>query len=582
MNYYNPPSLQELIGWNWSNFEPYYQDLAERFLSEDTIQQWLTDWSFISRINNELFNRLYVPTTLNTADETLQKMFNAYMDDLFPKVKAAEQKLKAKLLESGVIPHEFDLPLRKMKVEAEIYRQDNLPLLSELEKLGNEYDKVISLQAVEWDGKEYTVSQMKTLYQDINRSLREKAWRLIAQRQLADRQPLNELWQKILKVRFQVAANAGFIDPKTAMADFRAYRWKQELRFDYTPQDCVKFHEAIEKVVVPAASRVLERRRKRLHLSTLRPWDLEVDPLGRTPLRPYSTEADLREKTSGIFHRVHPDLGGYFDLMQRENLLDLDNRKNKAPGAYCTEYLISHRPFVFCNSVGINDDVFTLFHESGHAFHVFETAHLPYYQQLSVPMEFAEVASMSMELLASPYLSADKGGFYSTADAARAQVEHLEANMIFWPYMAVVDAFQHWAHENPDQALQPDHCDDCWTALWKRFKPGVDWSGFEDVVATGWQRKLHIFKNPFYYIEYGLAQLGAALVWRNSLTNHAAAVSSYRKALSLGGTTSLPDLFKTAGARLAFDAATLQEAVNLMEETIEALDGIHDNGSSVN
>jgi oligoendopeptidase F len=243
-----------------------------------------------------------------------------------------------------------------------------------------------------------------------------------------------------------------------------------------TPEDCRTFHQAIEEVVVPAAQRIYERRRKRLGLDTLRPWDLDVDPLGRSPLRPFKDVAELEEKCATIFNKVDPQLGKYFELMRRQKLLDLDNRKGKAPGGYCTDFALSKRPFVFMNAVGMHGDAQTLLHEGGHV-SILRTTALPYHHQLSVGMEFAEVASMAMELLAAPYLPASQGGFYSEKDAARARIEHLEGSILFWPYMAVVDAFQHWLYENPQMASDPANCDAQWDSLWLRFMPGVDWSG---------------------------------------------------------------------------------------------------------
>jgi len=323
--------------------------------------------------------------------------------------------------------------------------------------------------------------------------------------------------------------------------------------------------------VVPAAARVCERRRKLLGLERLRPWDLEVDPLGRPALVPFQEATELRDTALAIFRRVDSVLGGYFEIMIKEGLLDLENRKNKAPGGYCTEFAASKRPFIFMNAVGLQDDVQTLLHESGHAFHVFEKDPLPYLQQRQVGMEFSEVASMSMELLASPYLSADQGGFYSAEDAARARIEHLERSILFWPYMAVVDAFQHWVYENPDDATDPANCDRAWALTWSRYMPWIDWCGLDTELRTGWHRKLHIHTVPFYYVEYGLALLGAVQVWGNSLRDHSGAVDAYRIALALGGTVPLTELFHTAGARFSFDAATLKAAVSLMEHTIESL-----------
>jgi oligoendopeptidase F len=271
---------------------------------------------------------------------------------------------------------------------------------------------------------------------------------------------------------------------------------------------------------------------------------------------------------------MDPQLGEYFEIMRRESLLDLDNRVGKAQGGYCIEYPVAKRPFIFTNAVGLHDDVITLLHEGGHAFHVFESNHLPYHQQHYVPIEFAEVASNGMELLATPYLSVDEGGFYTQVDAARAVVELLETDLLFWPYMAVVDAFQHWVYENPNAALEPSNCDEQWAELWGRFMPGVDWSGLEQEMVTGWQRKGHIHQDPFYYIEYGLALLGAVQVWRNAQSDQAATVAAYRKALSLGGTAPLPQLFAAAGADFAFDPGTLSHAVELMEETITTLESV--------
>ncbi|HSV85364.1 MAG TPA: M3 family metallopeptidase, partial [Levilinea sp.] len=335
--------------------------------------------------------------------------------------------------------------------------------------------------------------------------------------------------------------------------------------------DSLRFDAAIEEVVVPAATRIYEQRRQQLGIDTLRPWDLDVDLQGRAPLRPFSSVDELITGSSNIFHLVHPTLGAHFDTMVMEELLDLENRKNKAPGGYCTSFDTIRRPFIFSNSVGLHDDVQTLLHEAGHAFHVFETAQLPYSPQLNVPMEFAEVASMSMEFLGMPYLSKKSGGFYDPQDAARAEIEHIERSLAFWPYMAVVDSFQHWVYTHPEAAADPARCDDQWGQLWHRLMPGIDFSGLEDVMVTGWQRKQHIHQMPFYYVEYGLAQLGAVQVWGNSLKNPIDAVADYRFALSLGGTVALPSLFQAAGARLAFDAKTLQAAINLMETTTDQL-----------
>jgi len=370
-----------------------------------------------------------------------------------------------------------------------------------------------------------------------------------------------------MHLRGKLATNAG-------QPDYRSYMWLHKLRFDYTPQDCETFHRAIEEVVVPAALRAYEKRRNRLGVKTLRPWDVDVDPFGRPALRPFEDIGELEQKISTIFHQVDPGLGAYFNIMREESLLDLDNRKGKAPGGYCTDFPVAKRPFIFANLVGVHDDVQTMIHEGGHAFHVFETANLLYHWHAQIPLEFAEVASMGMELLAAPYLTEDMGGFYTPTEAARARIEFLERSRLFWPYMAVVDAFQHWVYENHNTASDADHCDHKWLQLWERYMPGVDWSGLDEELVTGWHRKLHIHQDPFYYVEYGLAQLGAFQIMHNAVNDQAEAVRRYRKGLSLGNSVTLSELFAAAGGRFAFDALTLHEAVDLIEATIENLEKV--------
>jgi oligoendopeptidase F len=553
-----PGTAQEFAKFSWPEIEPFYIHLQTVNLTDQNVSTWLADWSRLSEMVSETQQRLYVATTIDTADKQAQQRLFDFLDHIFPSVEAAEQRLRQKLLASRLEPDGFGVPLRNMRTQASLFREANLSLLTEEHKMENEYDKIIGAQTVNWEGQEVTVTQLRPVYQNNDRALREKAWQLAAGRQLADRAALNDLWARYLKLRKQLAVNVGY-------PDYRAYRWQQLLRFDYTPDDCERFHDAIEQVVVPAAEKLYEHRRRQLGVSTLRPWDLDVDPTYRPALKPFNTVQEFEDGVQSIFQRVDPQLSDYFAIMRREHLLDLDNRKGKAPGGFCTQFAVVKRPFIFMNAVGVHDDVQTLLHEGGHSFHVFESAHLPFVQQLDVGMEFAEVASMSMELLGTPYLAVSEGGFYSANDAKRAVVQHLESIITFWPYMAVVDAFQHWVYQHEAEAADPARCDSVWDTLWKRFMRGVDWSGLEQQAMTGWQRKLHIFQYPFYYVEYGMAQLGAVQVWRNALHDQAQAVRQYRHALSLGGTVPLPQLYAAAGAAFKFDVAMLQDVVTLIE-----------------
>ncbi len=560
-----PNYAQDFLEWSWDQYQPLVDDLLEMQLNEENVDQFLGDWSRLLEFWSETQARHYIDTAMDTTDEAAQNRLETFLENVFSQSKAADQKLKEKFLASGLEPTGFEIPLRNLRAQANLFREANLELLAKEKKLSLEYDKLIGAQTVMWQGEEKTIPQLRPIYQDSDRVVREKAWKLASERQLEDREAINHLWGKFMPLRMKIAANAG-------LPDYRAYRWSELLRFAYSPEDCVTFQRAIEDVVVPAAERVYQRRQERLGVDTLRPWDLLVDPLNREPLRPFEDVSQLEEIAGVIFQKVDPQLGGHFALMRREGLLDTVNRKGKAPGAFCYPLMATRKPFLFQNSVGLHEDVQTILHEAGHAFHVFESADLPYYQQSEVPMEFAEVASMAMELLAAPYLTKDQGGFYTAQEAARARIEHLEENLTFWPYMAVVDAFQHWVYENPEAATIPANCDAQWADLWDRFMKGIDYSGLEDSRITGWQRKLHIHQEPFYYIEYGLAQLGAVQIWANAHVDQAQAVVAYREALKLGSTVTLPELYATAGANFAFDAETLRAAVLRMENTIQELE----------
>jgi len=562
-----PTSATEALDWDWSGYEPYFTHLMARPLDDATASSWLADWSKIGRLANEVYSRISVATTVDTTDAVADKRFNHFMENIYPALITATNELNAKLIAAEVKVEGFEIPMAKIQADLELFREANLPLMTDESKLDREYDKTIGAQSVIWEGLETTLPKLSTVQFNLDRAKREAAWRLGMERRLQDRDSLNHLWTKYMGVRGKIAQNAD-------MPDYVSYRWKLLKRFDYTPADAKTFQDAIAQVVVPAAKRLYDRKRQTMGVPSLRPWDSEVDPSGQPPIKPFDTIDELVGKTQTVFDQVDPVLGALFKTMRDETLLDLDNRKGKAPGGYCTSFSFAKRPFIFMNSVGLHDDVQTLLHEGGHAFHAFAASELPIAQQEDVPMEFCEVASMAMELLASPYLTVEHGGYYTPQDAARARIEHLSGIIRFWPYMAVVDSFQHWVYTHHAAASIPANCDAKWAELWDIFMQGIDFTGLEDIKMTGWQRKLHIFQLPFYYIEYGLAQLGAVQVFANALKDQPRAVADYRKALALGGTANLPDLFAAAGVRFAFDAETLGRAVELLEHTIGELETV--------
>ena len=562
-----PTDSKSILAMQWADYEPFFINLEKRDLTEGNVQAWLDDWSTLASTVDEHYWRLYIDTTLYTADEEIDKRFNKYIEDIQPLAKIAEQKLKSKLLDSGLSPKGFETGLQRIQAEAGLFNEENLSLLAEEQKLGTEYNKITGSMTVMWEGEERTMSQMFSLQKDSDRKIRERAWISVIERGLQERQKINALWEKFVPLRVQIAENAD-------MPDFRAYAWRQKFRFDYTPADCKSFHTAIEEVVVPAAKRVFERRRQRLGADTLRPWDLFVDQFGSSSIKPYETIEEFKSISRAVFEQVDPKFGEYFQTMMDEGFLDLDTRKNKAPGAYSLGLHAIHRPFIFMSNTKTTEDVLTILHEGGHAFHEFERAHVNFFQrgELYLPAEFSEVASMSMELLAYPYLTKEHGGFYTEQEAARAAIDHLENIITFLPYMALVDAFQHWVYENPKDSSSAAKSEEKWAELWDRFMAGIDYSGLEDAKKTYWHRQLHIHTLPFYYIEYGLAQLGAVQIFGNARRNQKKAVADYRNALALGATVPVAELFAAAGAKFAFDATTLKDAVDLLEEVIAEME----------
>jgi oligoendopeptidase F len=562
-----PTAAESILALTWSDYEPFYQELEARPLNHENIEAWLNDWSRVAETADEHYWRLAIATTVNTADAAIEAAFNKYIEEIQPAVKTAEQKLKDKLLANSLSPKSFETALRMMRAEAEIFSEANLPLLAEEQKFVTEYNKIIGSLSVNWEGEEKTLTQMFALLYEPDRSIRQRAWEAVQAQLLKERQNINELWEKFVPLRLKIAENA-------KMPDYRAYMWKQRFRFDYSPEDCKSFHAGLEKVFVPAAKRIYERRRQRLGVDTLRPWDLNVDPLGDSPIKPYESMDEFKQELQAIFKQVDPAFGEYFQIMMDEDLLDLESRKNKAPGGYSLGLHVAHRPFVFMNHSNTPWDVQTMLHEGGHAFHEFERAHVHFYQrgEYYLPAEFGEVASMGMELLASPYKTKEYGGFYTDREQARTMIEQLEGIVTFLPYMALVDAFQHWIYENPADGSDASKCEDKWGELWDRFMVGIDYSGLEDAKKTFWHHQGHIFRSPFYYVEYGLAQLGAIQVWANARRDQQKAVSDYRRALSLGATVPLPELFAAAGAKFAFDEETIKDAADLLEAVIQEME----------
>ncbi len=555
-----PPSPSALAKSSWEDIAPYFDELAGRTLENGSIEGWLREWSRLEELVTEAAARAMIAYTIDTSDPAKEADHLRFSTEILPRMEERSVELAKKLLETGYTSLSLETTLARFRTQIEIFREENVPIFAELEEHSARYQRITGSMTAMWDGVERPLPQLQPYLKSPDRAIRERAFRAGSQPYMDQRGALAALFDKMYELRMRAARNAGF-------ANFRDYIFPAKFRFDYTPDDCERFHEAIEQTAAPAVERVLAARRQRLGLDRLRPWDLAVDPYREKPLHPFATAGELVGKAKRVFDRVDPTLGREFQTMIDEGLLDLESRKGKAPGGYCETLHFHGRPFIFMNAVGLVDDVMTLLHEAGHAFHAFASHPLPLIWQRHPGSEAAELASMSMEFLASPHLT-EPVGYFSTAEARSAWLEHLEDVLLSLVHIASVDAFQTWIYtsgQGGDAAAR----DQAWLRLRSRFERGVDWSGLERERVARWYRQLHIFMYPFYYIEYGIAQLGALQVWRNSLKDPATAVGRYREALALGAVRSLPEIYQTAGARLTFEVDTIAELVQLVEEHIE-------------
>ncbi|MDX9752467.1 MAG: M3 family oligoendopeptidase [bacterium] len=548
----------------WTQIEPLFQQLIQQTPdSPQALEQWLLDWNELQACLSQAKLSRYIQMTCHTDDPAREAAYLHFVEEIDPLCKPLHFQLKKQFLAN---PHRAALDAthyavlcRDLEADVSLYRETNIPLETQDDKLRQQYQKINGAMTVQFEGEEKTLQQLAPYLEETDRALRQNAWEATINRRVQDQEAMDDLYDEMIQLRTQIAKNAGY-------ENYRDYIFVQKKRFDYTPDDCIRFHETIEKWVVPLSRKLAAQQQKALGLDTLRPWDLEVDPQGRPPLKAFDTIPEFTHGIQRILTRVHPELAAQFEEMNRLGSLDLGSRKGKAPGGYCETLEEIRRPFIFMNAVGMQDDVETLLHESGHAFHALASRTQPLYAyRYYVPLEFAEVASMSMELFGINYLTE----FYAPEEAQRAKRKQIEAIIHFLPWMARVDAFQHWAYTHPNHTRAERAA--AWLDLESRFDARADWSGFEKAKAVEWHRKLHFFEYPFYYIEYGIAQVGALQLWRNFKEDPTRAVQDYRTALALGNSRPLPELFATAGAKFDFSEATIRPLIQLLEEELAAL-----------
>ena len=550
---------------DWSQISPLFDQLEQQASlcsSTPDLERWLLHWGELSAALDEESSRRYIAMTCFTDDADLEKAYLHFIEAVDPELKPRQQRLSviylAHPLRSSLPKERYEVFNRDTALRVELFREENVALETEEAKLGQQYQKLSGSLTVEFQGRERTLPQMAPFLEEQDRALRQQAWELTAQRRLEETDKFEAFFEDLLGLREQMARNAGF-------DNYRDYAFKLRGRFDYTATDCENFHQAVETEVIPVLHELQARRKRDLQLPALRPWDLSVDPANQPPLRPFEGVDQLIQYSQRIFDHLSHDLSAGFRLMRETRLLDLDNRKGKAPGGYQSTLAEARVPFIFMNAVGLQRDVETMLHEAGHAFHALATRKEDLYAYRGAPIEFCEVASMSMELLGNEFLEE----FYPPAEAQRARRDHLEGILKILPWIATVDAFQHWIYTHPIHTRAERT--EAWVGLMRRFGDAVDWTGHEDVRANLWHRQLHIFLYPFYYIEYGIAQLGALQVWANSKADKVKALKAYLDGLALGGSRPLPALFEAAGCRFDFSRQTISPLVQLIRSELGRL-----------
>lgn len=548
---------------NWEELAPYFVNLEERSISSlADLEQWLKDASELEAAISEDACWRQIKMTCDTENKALEESFTFFMMEIQPKIQPYSDRLNKKLLASPFVKeldqHKYFTYLRNVKKNIELFREINIPLNAELSVMQQQFGVISGKMMVEVNGQEYTLQQAAKFLEDPDRNLREEVYHKINKRRLQDKEELNKLFSSLLEKRNLVALNTGF-------ANYRDFRFAELGRFDYAKEDCYQFHEAVKLHVMPLVNQLYEAKKKKLGLDTLRPWDVEAEPAGTAPLRPFKSGTELTDKTIACFNKLKPFFADCISKMKEMGHLDLESRKGKAPGGYNCPLAESGAPFIFMNAAGTLDDVTTMVHEGGHAIHSFLSHELELTGFKEYPTEIAEVASMSMELFSMDHWDT----FFATADELkRAKEQQLERVITIFPWIATIDKFQHWLYENPNHTNEERAAQ--WISILEEFSsPVIDFTGLDEYRQYGWQRQLHLYEVPFYYIEYGIAQLGAIGLWQQYKQNPEAAVSNYINALQLGGTRSLPELFEAAGLKFDFSPAHIRTLMDFVKKELE-------------
>jgi oligoendopeptidase F len=550
---------------DWSLLEPYFASLLQRDLTDKaSLEQWLKDQSELEAAVSEDACWRQIKMTCDTENKSLEEAFNFFCLHIQPQIQPMADALNKKLMASPLLqelePEKYHTYLRSIRKSIELFREENIPLQAEISVLQQQFGQITGAMTVTVNGSEYTLQQAAKFLENSDRKLREEVYRSIQDRRMKDTPRLNELFDKLIALRNKEAQQAGF-------ENYRDYRFKELGRFDYTKEDCFQFHEAVKQHVMPLVNEIYKKKQQKLGLDKLRPWDMDAEPEGSLPLRPFSTGDELLQKSIACFNQLRPFFGQCLQKMKELHHLDLESRKGKAPGGYNCPLAESGAPFIFMNAAGQMNDVTTMLHEGGHAVHSFLAHPLALSGFKEYPMEIAEVASMSMELFTMDHW---ESFFDNDADLKRAKEHQLERVITIFPWIAIIDKYQHWLYEHPTHTHEQRTT--AWTSILGEFQDSViDYEGLESYRSNAWQRQLHLFEVPFYYIEYGIAQLGAIGMWMQYKNNPQQALDNYCNALALGATKTLPELFKTAGLEFDFSPEKIKVLMDFVKKEMDNL-----------
>jgi len=549
----------------WDKLKPYFDALETRELSSfQHLQQWIVDYNELGAVVSEDMAWRYIKMTCDTNNVELRERYTDFVQNIDPNIAPIGNRLNEKLIACSyskeLTKKGFPIYLRGIKNNIELFREENIKLNTQLQELEQKFGEISGAQSIEVNGETITLQKAGIYLKDLNREVRKSVYDKVQARREKDESALNQLFNQLIELRHQVALNTGF-------KNFRDFKHQSLARFDYSVQDCLNFHNAVQQHVVPLVNANEQRRKAKLNLDVYKPWDTSVDEEGLPPLHPFKTADELVEKTILCFNRLDPFFGECIDTMRKMKRLDLDSRIGKAPGGYQYPLYETEVPFIFMNSVGLHRDLVTMVHEGGHAIHSFLDFDLELVEFKSPPSELAELASMSMELMSMEHWDVF---FENTEELKRAKRQQLESVMDALPWIAAIDKFQHWLYTHPQHSEAERYAE--WNTIMKNFGSSViDYSGCENHLARRWQMQLHLFEVPFYYIEYGFAQLGAIAVWRNYKKDPKKAVEHYKSALALGYTMPIPKVYEAAGIKFDFSPTYIKELMDFVKSEYEKI-----------